>query len=344
MTRERDAEAGAFLVLGTGSVGRRHAKNLRALGADVACFDPRADRLEQARQEIASDLEVFQSLDEALAEPERFAGVVVASPPSFHVEQTTRAIQIGLPTLLEKPVAPDLASALRLNQAAQAADVPVLLGYTYRWWPPFVELRRRIRDGAVGELRHARFVMSAHLADWHPWERYQDFFMASRELGGGALLDESHFIDLMLWFFGMPQSLFGRVEHLSQLEITTDDNVDLVVIYPHDFRVTIHLDLYGRPHEKSVTVTGEAGTLQSAFDPNVVRWSNAAGGEWQTQMFECERNDMFLAAAREFVEVARGVRSGLTCTVQDGVDVLRCVEAVRTSQAENRLVALSELC
>jgi predicted dehydrogenase len=41
--------------------------------------------------------------------------------------------------------------------------------------------------------------MSAHLADWHPWERYQDFFMAQAALGGGALLDESHFLDLMLW-------------------------------------------------------------------------------------------------------------------------------------------------
>ena len=70
-------------------------------------------------------------------------------------------------------------------------------------WLEFYSEGGEEEANAVGGLRHARFVMSAHLADWHPWERYQDFFMASRDQGGGALLDESHFIDLMLWFFGV---------------------------------------------------------------------------------------------------------------------------------------------
>ena len=74
--------------------------------------------------------------------------------------------------------------------------------------------------------------MSAHLADWHPWEQYQDFFMAKKNLGGGALLDESHWIDLMVWFFGLPQSIIGKVEKISDLDIETDDNVDFLSLYP----------------------------------------------------------------------------------------------------------------
>ena len=73
------------------------------------------------------------------------------------------------------------------------------------------------------------FTMSAHLADWHPWERYQDFFMSNAAMGGGALLDESHWLDLMLWFFGMPDRLFAKIEKLSDLEIETDDNVDMQI-------------------------------------------------------------------------------------------------------------------
>jgi predicted dehydrogenase len=68
--------------------------------------------------------------------------------------------------------------------------------------------------------------MAAHLADWHPWERYQDFFMSSKTMGGGAILDESHWLDLMLWFFGTPEKLFAKVDKISDLEIETDDNVD----------------------------------------------------------------------------------------------------------------------
>lgn len=312
----------------------------------LSCVDPRADRLAQARQELSAVQGLYRSLEEAFSAGTTLDGVVVASPPKCHVDQTIAALERGLPVLLEKPISTDLASAVRLEEAVRSAStpVPVLLGYTYRWWPPLVELRQRLQRGVLGPVRHARCVMSAHLADWHPWERYQDFFMASRELGGGALLDESHFLDLMLWYFGMPEALIGRVERLSSLEIETDDNVDVIARYPDGLRVTIHLDLYGRPHEKSITVVGEQGTLQCLFDPNVLRQSSEASGRWDVTTYPCERNDMFLAEARSFLElVAGGVGTRPACTVKEGVQVLQCVEAVRQSTQEGRAVELSEI-
>lgn len=316
-----------ILIVGTGSVGRRHARNLHALGAKISCFDPREDRLDEAAREVPLAGR-HTAWDTALGS--KVDGVVIASPPSFHVDQSIEWLSRGVPVLLEKPVSPDLASAERLARSVADARAPLLLGYTYRWWPPLLEMKKRIDAKAAGTLRHARFVMSAHLADWHPWERYQDFFMASRELGGGALLDESHFLDLMLWFFGRPNAIGGKVEHLSSLEITTDDNVDLLAEYDGNFRVTIHLDLFGRPHEKSITVAGEDGTLQCLFDPNAVRQSSDAAGNWQSTPFTCERNEMFAAVAREFLDVMAG-RMVPSCTIQDGVEVLRLVEAARRS-------------
>lgn len=332
-----------LLVIGTGSAGRRHARNMIELEALVSCMDPRLDRLEQVRDEIPPLLGTYTSLEEALDQADALAGAVVASPPSFHVDQAIACLDIGLPVLMEKPLSPDLASARRLRDAMGPAAPPVLLGYTYRWWPPFLQMRRRVLDGAVGTPRHARFVMSAHLADWHPWERYQDFFMASSELGGGALLDESHFLDLAIWFFGMPTSIGGRVEHLSSLDISSDDNVDALLVFNGGLRVTIHLDLYGRPHEKRVTVAGEDGTLDYSLDTNVLRYSRDAEGDWEESPFDCERNDMFLGVARDFLAAVDG-RAAPTCTVQDGVEVLRCVEALRSSTSSGRSVELAEVC
>jgi predicted dehydrogenase len=328
-----------ILIAGAGSVGRRHARNLHSLGAQVSFFDPRSDRLAQAKEELPEAMGLFDQLETANAQGRPFSGAVIASPPRFHVDQAIAFLERGVPVLLEKPVSPDLDAALRLEAAVKRATVPLLLGYTYRWWPPLLELHRRLAGNAMGPVRHVRFMMSAHLADWHPWERYQDFFMASRELGGGALLDESHFIDLMLWLFGMPQAIQGRVERLSSLDIDTDDNVDLLAVYPNNLRVSIHLDLYGRPHEKMITVVGEAGTLQCRFDPNEVRFSSEAAGDWQVTPFACERNDMFLGVASEFLELLAG-RGAPSCTIEDGVQVLRCVEALRQATEEGRSVPL----
>jgi predicted dehydrogenase len=293
-------------------------------------MDPRLDRLEQVTQEV-SVKHRFTNLESALKQANDFTGIVVCSPPKFHVEQCFWALEAGLPVLLEKPISPDAASARLLYERLQKGG-KILLGYTYRWWKPVQRLKALVEAGTVGTLRHARFMMSAHLADWHPWERYQDFFMASRDLGGGALLDESHFIDLMIWFFGMPERVFARVDKISDLEISTDDLVDISVSYPMGLRATIHLDLFSRPHEKSITIVGENGTLQYFFAPDEVRFGKSAEPNWKVETFHVQRNDMFLEVAQEFLEMSSGRRQDLTCTVADGLKVLDVVEACRESQ------------
>jgi predicted dehydrogenase len=329
-----------ILVLGSGSVGRRHAWNFHLLGCRVACMDPRRDRLDQAGRDVPLTHR-FTTLEEALLAAHEFTGVAVCSPPRFHMDQCRAVLQMGLPILLEKPASVDADSCRSLAHAMRDPR-SILLGYSYRWWEPIRRLKALLDSGAIGAVRHARFMMSAHLADWHPWERYQDFFMASRELGGGALLDESHFIDLMLWFFGMPERIFARIEKISDLEIDTDDAVDIVAGYPGRLRATIHLDLFGRPHEKRIVLVGEEGTAECGFDPHAVRLGRGPQPHWETQRFLIERNDMFLAVAREFIGLVNGNPQPLTCTLADGLRVMDVIEACRESQRIGAEVAVPE--
>jgi predicted dehydrogenase len=328
-----------ILVLGTGSAGKRHAQNLASLGCRISCMDPRPDRLDEIKAEI--DLVgAFTSVENALKSTEKIDGVAVTSPPVFHVEQSIAALQQGLPVLLEKPVSPDEASARKLGDTVKTAGVPLLLGYTYRWWPPLEKVKELLKEQAVGKLRHVKFVMSAHLADWHPWENYWEFFMASKALGGGALLDESHWIDLMFWFLGWPEGLIAKIDKISDLKIDTDDNVDMLIIYKDGLHVTMHLDLYGRPHEKYTRFVGEEGTIYWTVDPNRVAVGKEMTETWETYEYDCERNDMFLGVDREFLEVLGGAPVK-TCTIQDGVKVLTLIEAARKSNAEGRMIELS---
>lgn len=327
-----------LLVVGAGSVGKRHLRNFSSLGFRVSAMDPLAERLTQAAEAVPL-VSTWTNLDAALNQAQDFSGVVICSPPRFHVEQALRALQANLPVLLEKPVSPDAESAFRLMNAVQSGSAPVLLGYTYRWWEPVLALKKKLDDNLVGRVLHVRCVLSAHLTDWHPGEPLQQFFMSSKELGGGALLDESHFLDLMLWFFGLPEYVFAKIERLSSLEIDSDDNVDAWLSYANNLRVWLHLDLYGRPHERSITIIGENGTLQWAYERNNVRYSRAAGQEWEEEKFTCERNEMFLGVAREFLRVLEGTTAP-SCTSADGYAVMRVIEAMRQSSDTGQVVTL----
>lgn len=326
------------LVLGMGSAGKRHANNLASLGCRISCMDPRPDRVEEA----AGQMEVsggYGSMEEAFLKSKDLDGVVVTSPPAFHVEQGIASLERGLPVLMEKPVCPREADARRLEEVVTRTGVPLLLTYTWRWWPPLAKVRDLLKQQAVGKLRYVEFVMSAHLADWHPWEDYKDFFMASRQQGGGALLDESHWVDLMLWFLGKPERLVATIDKISDLEIETDDNVEMLVTYPDGLRVSVHLDLYGRPHRKSIRFVGEGGTIRWTADPNAVAVGRKMEEEWERFDFDCERNEMFLAADREFMDVMNG-GTPRTCSIRDGVRVMSVLEAARKSAATGQFVRL----
>jgi predicted dehydrogenase len=200
-------------------------------------------------------------------------------------------------------------------------------------------VKQLLEDRAVGDLKFVKFTMAAHLADWHPWERYQDFFMASKTLGGGALLDESHWLDLLLWFFGMPEKLFARVEKISDLEIETDDNVDMLVYYADNLRVSLHLDLYARPHEKTIQFVGRDGTL--IWEPNLIKIGQEMDPAWKIEEFDYDRNDMFVGVAEEFLNILSG-GSIKTCTIEDGVRVMHLIEAARESSVDQKVVKLDK--
>ncbi len=320
-----------ILVVGYGSAGRRHARNLARRGANISVVDTRPDRLVPLE---GLTVHASHATVEAAMAAGRFDGAVIATPTAFHAAQAEALIAAGCRILLEKPVALDVAAAQHLAHAEAKSGLPILLGYTWRWWTALRELRARLQAGLIGRPLRAELVMASHLEDWHPGEPLSDFFMSQAALGGGALLDESHWIDQMLWMFGEPAAIAAHVERVSTLPIDTDDHVELQAFYEGGLRVRVHLDLYTRPTERSIAIFGERGALKWSFESNIIAQCHGAEQVWQETKFTGERNDMFDAVAAEFLQLCSG-RATPSCSLADGVTVLRVVDAARESQRQN---------
>jgi predicted dehydrogenase len=156
-----------LLIIGLGSAGKRHARNLRALGCTVSGFDPRADRQQETGAEGPMKA-LFSSLDDAL-KTQSYDGFVIASPPPFHVDQIITAGAGGGWILCEKPLSIDASSCRRIADSG----AKVLLGYTYRWWPPVAEFRRRLQSGLWRRraARRGRARASLSFPPIPPWRR-----------------------------------------------------------------------------------------------------------------------------------------------------------------------------
>ena len=104
---------------------------------------------------------VYNHLDEALAENTSFTGVVVCSPPKWHIEQALQSVGMRLPVFLEKPPAKDLVGVMRLQNYIDSsgieADNAILMGYTWRWWPALRYMREVLTQELIGKPYLERF-------------------------------------------------------------------------------------------------------------------------------------------------------------------------------------------
>ena len=79
-----------ILILGSGSVGKRHAQNFQQLGCYISSVDPRQDRQEEMSSSVDKLVGTYESFELALAS-DVFDAVVICSPTSFHPEQSKKS-------------------------------------------------------------------------------------------------------------------------------------------------------------------------------------------------------------------------------------------------------------
>jgi predicted dehydrogenase len=135
--------------------------------------------------------------------------VVIATPNDSHAPLARRAIELGLATVVDKPLAPTAAEAGELAALADAAAVLLTVYHQRRWDSDFLTLKRLIADGELGEVyrfesRFERWRPNAPEGSWR--------FGTPRAQGGGVLLDlGSHLVDQALHLFGPAAEVHGDV-------------------------------------------------------------------------------------------------------------------------------------
>ncbi|NAZ37052.1 Gfo/Idh/MocA family protein [Rubellimicrobium sp. CFH 75288] len=179
-------------LIGSGFMGRAHAF---AYATAEKVFDlpfrirlaVLADATPEAARAGAEALGFDASTADwrAVAEGEDVDVVHVTTPNALHAEMAIAALEAGKPVHCEKPLAPTLAEAVRMAEAAERAALPTQVGFNYLCNPMVRLAARMIEDGAIGAVRTARFVHAEdYMADASvPWGFRHD------PVGGGVLAD-----------------------------------------------------------------------------------------------------------------------------------------------------------
>lgn len=326
------------LVVGLGSIGRRHARNWAALGLGEVWV---CRRTTSVPEPAGVEARHFDRLGDALAaQPDV---VVVCNPTSRHVPTALAAVRAGCHVLVEKPLGASLDGVADLLQASAQHGRHVMVGYNLRFHPLLARARALLLAGAIGRPVSARAEAGEYLPGWHPWEDYRNSYSARRDLGGGPILTLSHELDSLCWLMGRPDRLVCLAGHTSSLELDTEDVAEVGLAFAGGALGTVHVDYVRRPPRRYLEVIGEDGVLRWEYDENRLLVYAPGSRQWRVEEGDpaFTRNDMFLDELRHFAACALGEADRPLIDGRQGAAILAVALAALRAAADGRRVDLA---
>jgi predicted dehydrogenase len=331
------------LIVGLGSIGQRHLRLARQL---LPSADIRILRHHPSKEipEFANGC--FSELNEAISFAPQLA--VIASPASFHLPAAIALAKVGVNLLIEKPLASELEGVEELLACCQLKQVVLLTGYNLRFLPSLQEFRDLLHANTVGRVVSVRCEIGQFLPNWRPGSDYRQSVSARHALGGGALLELSHELDYLRWIFGEVNWVSASLSKQSALEIDVEDTAHLTLGFngvegAGALIGTLNLDFIRHDTTRLCTAIGELGSLRWNGLTGVVELFKAGESNWR-ELFKHQhlRDDSYLAEWEHMLVCMQGQASPLI-TGDDGLQVLRIVEAARRASATGNKTRVATL-
>jgi predicted dehydrogenase len=326
-----------YLVVGFGSIGKRHVGNIRIIDpdAEITLWHTRS---RHATGSAGVEREVFCYEDAVSPKPDI---AIIANPASAHIPIAQKFSREGIDIFIEKPLSSSMDGIADLLQIQKSIGNRIMVGYNFRFHPALKVLKQCITEGKIGKLVSIRAEVGQYLPDWRPGTDYRLSVSAQKELGGGAVLELSHEIDYTRWLAGEITSVMSMTDHVSDLDIDVEDSAEIILRFSSGTLGSIHLDMIQRTPARSCKVIGTLGTaIWDGMSDSVMIYTTETN-QWNqaNPAGKADRNLMYLAEMEHFISCCRN-RNEPAVTISDGKRVLEIALAALESSRGKRCIAV----
>jgi predicted dehydrogenase len=337
-------------VMGAGLIGRRHIEHVLARPeADLAAIvDPSPAAKVLAEEKHAAWFPSFA----AMVTETKPEGMIVATPNQLHVQNGLECVQAGVPALIEKPLADDVAEATRLVEAAEAAGVALLTGHHRRHNPLMRVAKQAIDSGRLGQ------VVAIHGTCWlYKPDDYFDVEWRRRKGAGPVFLNLIHDVDNLRYLCGDVVSVQAQETNAlrgNEVEdaavillrfksgVLATVNVSDKIVAPWSWEFTSGENpAYTHTAESCYFIGGTRGSLTI---PYLDLWHNATSPSWwepiERQRLPVAAEDPLGLQVRQFCRVIRGTEPPLV-SGREGLATLKVISAVKEAATTGGTVYLA---
>lgn len=320
------------LIVGYGSIGRRHAQTVQNAGinAQLAVYRHRIkDDFVESGCLFSGNIRTLLNWKPDVS--------IICSPAPMHLQFVPQLLENGSHLLIEKPISHNLGGVRELAEFTRTSDLAVSVGYNLRFLESLRILKAVVQEKTFGKVRFVSSEVGQYLPDWRPGQEWQSTVTAQRKLGGGVLLELSHELDYLLWIFGSFNWVAAHLGYISPFGKEVEDFATLTLSARGENPdtegplISVSMDLVRRKAERKCRVFCEEGTIIWDSNKNKVTVENSLG---EQVLFDGEhnKNDSYIEQFEEFLSFIKiGKKAEYLASVEEAANVLTLVEAARKS-------------
>lgn len=322
------------LVVGYGSIGKRHIENLSHYPniEILVCTNRKMDQFLMKKK-----CKIFNSIAGSLKERPDVAFITNVS--SLHVSTATKLARKNIDVFIEKPLSNSSKGLKTLLKIVKNRRLITLMGFPLRFHPCLLKIKEIISKKELGKIIFVSVENSSYLPDWHPNEDYRKSYAAREDLGGGAVLTCLHELDYLFWFLGNVSEVFSVTGKYSKLHIQADDLSSILMKFKNNAIGEIHLDFFQRPAFRNCKIVGTKGTIYWNFDENIVRFYDIRKKRWinKLKLNKFDMNDMYFSELDHFLNCVKKRKKTLN-DIEQGIKVLEIALVIKKASKLKRMI------
>ena len=312
------------------------------------------ERSKKMIQEDYPEVKSYPSL-ESILEDKSIDLVIVNTPIDSHFEYAKKVLIAGKNAVVEKAFTANVAEAVELEALAREKGLKLAVFQNRRWDSDLKTVKKILDEKALGEIVEAEFHFDRYNPILSPKVHKETV-----NSGSGIVKDLGpHLIDQALYLFGFPNAVFADIR-ITRENSVVDDYLDLLLFYP-DLRVRLKAGFFVREPNPSYVVHGKKGSfLKSRGDvqedelkvskkPNLTTWGTEEEGKEGLLHTEIDGKiikEKVPTLQGNYYDYFDGVYQSIVndlpepVTAQDGVNVMRIIEATFQSNEQKKVINL----
>ena len=322
-----------FLIIGCGSIGKRHISNLIKIGyTNIEIFDLDNSRMEDIKKNfnVKKSNNVFDSI-------KNNDNIIICTPNNLHREYILAAAQNNKNIFVEKPILDNLENIESIKNAIEKNNIKLQVGYNLIYHPLILKIKEILDNKELGDIYGARLEYGSYLPNWRPNTEYWTSYSAKKSMGGGILLDAIHEINYSVYLFGRMKKLFCFANKNSDLNINTEDNAELLLKSTKDYTINIHLDYLQRKPNRTIKIICNKGNIEADINKNLLRIIE----EHETKKYEIEYdyNETYIEEITSFISsIVFGKK--IIMSLDEGIYDVRLVLSAKESSDKGVMIEL----